>query len=375
MATAVRSGQPVPPVAETLRWIVAGFRVLSWIWVLILISVVLVGDKPGNEVILAVVVAVATAWTAVTVWVARADSRMRSTWFLTGDTAIALAIGAAGYLAGTDEFINGSWPSSWLFALAYASSLRWTLIGGLILVVEHVFLHLLHAMDAVRTAGTFQFLVFALVAGWAFDALRNRESLRLSAEASLAAEREANTRYQARVELARRLHDSYLQTLVATRAAADSADDVRFLTRRQERELRRTIAEFRSPHERSFKASLLRCRDEVADLYPGVEIIEVIRDDAEMSDSLEAAIGASREAMLNAVKHSGDDNVDLYSEIEDGRVTIHVRDRGVGFDPTTRSLRGLTLSLTEPVRANGGTVTIRSAHGDGTEVVIEVPIA
>ncbi len=374
MAAAIGSEQSVPPVAETLRWIVAGFRVLSWIWVLILITVVLVGNKPGNRVALISVVVIATAWTAVTVWAARDDSRMRSTWFLSIDTALALAIGAAGYLAGTNEFVNGSWPSSWLFALAYATSLRWTLVGGLALVVEHVFLHLLHQMDAVRTAGTFQFLVFALVAGWAFDALRNRESLRLTAEASLAEEREANTRYQARVELARRLHDSYLQTLVATRAAAESADDVRFLTRRQERELRRTIAEFRSPHEQSFKASLLRCRDEVADLYPAVEIIEVIRDDAEMSDTLRVAIGATREAMLNAVKHSGADSVDLYSEIEDGQASIHVRDRGIGFDPAAGSLRGLTLSLTEPIRSNKGTVTIQSARGEGTEIVIKVPI-
>lgn len=374
MATAIREGQPAPPVAETLRWVVAGFRILSWIWVVILVTVVIVGEKPGDPGILIIVVGIATAWTGVTVWAARDDLRMRSKWFILGDTVLALAIGAGGYLAGTAEFVNGSWPNSWLFTLAYVSNLRWTLVGGTALVVEHVGLHLLHEMDAVRTAGTFQFIVFALIAGWAFDALRNREALRLEAEARLAEERESNTRYQARVELARRLHDSYLQTLVATRAAAENADDVRFLTRRQERELRRTIAEFRSPYERSFKASLLACRDEVADLYPGMEIVEVIRDDAEMSEALQAAIGAAREAMLNAVKHSGSETVDLYSEIEDGQAIIHIRDRGVGFDPGRAGKRGMSLSLSDPIEANGGTVEVVSQPGHGTEVVIRVPI-
>jgi signal transduction histidine kinase len=375
MATATGGeGQSAPPVAETLRWVVAGFRILSWIWVVILIGVVIIGDKPGDPAILAMVVAIATAWTGVTVWAAREDARMRSTWFIVGDTIIALAIGVAGYLADTTEFVNGSWPNSWLFSLAYVSSLRWTLVGGSILVGEHVILHLLHGMDAVRTAGTFQYIVFALIAGWAFETLRTREALRLEAEARLAEERQANTRYQARVELARRLHDSYLQTLVATRAAAENADDVRFLTRRQERELRRTIAEFRSPHEHSFKASLLRSRDEVADLYPRVEIVEVIRDDAEMSESLEAAVGAAREAMVNAVKHSGSDTVDLYSEIEGGHVAIHIRDRGVGFDQEMARTRGLSLSLTDPIEEHGGSVAISSVPDHGTEVVIRVPV-
>ena len=374
MATATAEGQPAPPVAETLRWVVAGFRVLSWIWVVILISVVIVGDKPGDPRILIVVAAVATVWAGVTVWAAGDDLRMRSTWFIVGDTIIALAIGAAGYLAGTEEFVNGSWPNSWLFSLAYVSSLRWTLLGGGILVGEHVVLHLLHDMDAVRTAGTFQYIVFALIAGWAFDTLRNREALRLEAEARLAEEREANTRYQARVELARRLHDSYLQTLVATRAAAESADDVRFLTRRQERELRRTIAEFRSPHSRSFKASLLRSRDEVADLYPGIEIDDVIRDDAEMSESLEAAVSAAREAMVNAVKHSGSDSVDLYSEIENGQAIVHIRDRGVGFDREATGTRGISFSLTDPIEEHSGSVEISSIPNEGTEIVIRVPV-
>ena len=79
--------------------------------------------------------------------------------------------------------------------------------------------------------------------------------------------------------------------------------------------------------------------------------------------------------MLNAVKHSGASSVDLYSEVENGRAMIHVRDRGLGFDPEAVHTRGLTHSLSEPIRSCGGTVSINSVEGEGTEIVIEVPVA
>ena len=374
MATALSEGQSVPPVSETLRWVVGGFRVLSWIWIVILISVVVANDKPGDTGVLLTVLAIATAWTGVTLWAARSDQRMRSGWFVTIDTVIALSIGAAGLLAGTEDFVQGGWPSSWLFLVAYVSSLRWTVVAGGVLIAEYVVFHYLHDLDPVRTAGTFQFLVFALIAGWAFETLRSREEMRLAAEAQLAEEQQANIRYEARVELARRLHDSYLQTLVSTRAAAADPDQVRYLTRRQERELRRTIAEFRSPYEASFRAALLRCRDEVIELYPAVEIVEVIRDDAEMSPALEVALSASREAMLNAVKHSGTQTVDLYSEMDVGVMVVHVRDRGSGFKPESVMTGGLSLSIAEPIESVGGTVSIEAAPGEGAEVTIRVPV-
>ena len=364
---------PVPPVNDTLRWVVGGFRILSWIWVLMLVVVILVGDKPGRASVLAIVVAVATAWTVVTVWAARTHERMTSAWFFSLDTVIALSIGAAGLIAGTEDFVSGGWPNSWLFVVAYVTSMRWTLVAGFVLAAEHAVLHLLHDLDAVRIAGTFQFIVFALIAGWAFDTLREREALRLEAQAKLAEQERQNTRHEARVELARQLHDSYLQTLVSTRAAAKDPEQVRYLTRRQERELRRTIAEFQSPFFKSFRVALMRCRDEVNELYPKTEIDEVIRDDAAVTPALEAALGASREAMLNAAKHSATSEIDIYSELNNGLMTIHIRDRGTGFDAEKTGRRGMMLSMVSPVEAVGGRVTIASKRGEGTEVTIEVP--
>jgi signal transduction histidine kinase len=82
-------------------------------------------------------------------------------------------------------------------------------------------------------------LVTGLIVSWAFDALRHRERLRLAAEAEardaqskLVAERENVTRLEERSKIARRLHDSLLQTLKLIMSNSTDADEVRYLAPR-----------------------------------------------------------------------------------------------------------------------------------------------
>ncbi len=340
---------------------------------LILILVHVLGSGDGNGGVLAGGMAVATAWLIVTLWASRQSERLGSAWFVISDGVIALALSATGLLAGADDFVSGGWPGSWLFVVAFATNLRWTLGAGLVLVAAHTGLHLAHGLPPGRTAGTFQFIALALVIGWAFDSLRDRDRLRMSAEAALAEQTAEVARYEERSRLADHLHDSVLQTLHAIRVDADRADEVRYLARRQERELRRTIEEFRSPYRDSFKARLLRYRDEVEDLCRGIQIVDVIRDDRPVTPALETALTAAREALMNAGKHSGADRVDLYSEVSDGNAVIHIRDRGRGFEVPASLERGLGRRIVGPVEAAGGRVEISSVPGDGTEVTILVP--
>ena len=53
---------------------------------------------------------------------------------------------------------------------------------------------------------------------------------------------------------------------------------------------------------------------------------------------------------------------------------VHVRDRGVGFDPESvaEDRRGIAQSIIGRVERVGGTASVRSAPGDGTEVEIHV---
>ena len=91
---------------------------------------------------------------------------------------------------------------------------------------------------------------------------------------------------------------------------------------------------------------------------------------------VQALVRAAREAMVNAAKHSGADKIDVYAEVDEERIEVFVRDRGSGFDvdPGRRrpawASRG---SIINRMARHGGTATVRSEPGDGTEVRLEIP--
>ena len=83
---------------------------------------------------------------------------------------------------------------------------------------------------------------------------------------------------------------------------------------------------------------------------------------------------AAREAMANAAKHSGVDEVSVFVEADAERVEVFVRDRGAGFDPDAvpADRRGICESIVGRMERVGGTATHRLAPGEGTEVELEL---
>ena len=367
-----RGEATVRPVEHTLRWVVVTFRLLAALWSLALILAVVLGGSPGDRPVMAGTASLAAGWAVFTLVGARRGF-LGHIPFALADGLVISVLSAAGLVAGTEDFISGGYPGSWLFVVAFVANLRWTLAAGVFLVLEHTVIHLLMGLGPVRTTGTFQFLVFALIAGWAFDSVRERERLRLVAEERLASEQRIAVRLEEGTRLARKLHDSVLQTLKAIQSEAENPEQVRYLARWQERGLRSTIEDLRSEYEGGFRARLLAVRDEVDDLYQTVTTKAVIRNDAEITPNLEVALDATHEALTNAAKHSGADLVDLYAEISDGWVTVNVRDRGHGFDPSATG-RGSSMSMVDPVETIGGVVEVVSKRGTGTEVTIRVPV-
>jgi signal transduction histidine kinase len=260
-------------------------------------------------------------------------------------------------------------PLSYVFVGALWGGLPGSLIAAVLLAIEQFAVHIIAELGAVRAAGSIIFFIIAAIVGWTFDRLRDYDIARQRAEGQLAAEREAVAAHEARVGLVNKLHDSVLQTFHAIRMGADDPAQSRYLARRQERELRRNIEVWRSEYQRSFRAELLAVRDDIEDIHR-VEIEAVIRDDAELTPDLEAAIEAAREALTNAVKHSGARSISVFSEVADGEAHIHIRDNGRGLGgPDLARVSG---RLNERVESVGGLVSVDSGEVNGTEVKITV---
>jgi PAS domain S-box-containing protein len=84
-----------------------------------------------------------------------------------------------------------------------------------------------------------------------------------------------------------------------------------------------------------------------------------------------------QEAMTNVVRHARATRVDVLVERRDDRVIAMVEDDGVGFDPdqVQRGEHFGLLGLRERAEALGGILTVESAPGAGTTVVVEVASA
>jgi signal transduction histidine kinase len=92
-----------------------------------------------------------------------------------------------------------------------------------------------------------------------------------------------------------------------------------------------------------------------------------------LAESIEVAVYfIASEALANAAKHSHATLIDLSLVQSDGRLVLAVRDDGVGgADPTRGS--GL-VGLTDRVDALGGSISVRSRQGEGTQITVELPV-
>jgi signal transduction histidine kinase len=188
----------------------------------------------------------------------------------------------------------------------------------------------------------------------------------------LGAERAERIRSQERADIAAHLHDSVLQTLALIQRNAESPREVTRLARGQERELRGLLYGTRAAGGQ-LADELRAAAAEVEDAY-AIKVDVVVVGDLVQDDALAAAAAAAREAMVNAARHSGAMDVSLYAEVETDAVSVFVRDRGVGFDldAVGADRHGIRGSIISRIERHGGTVSIRSSPGGGTEVAIRM---
>ena len=193
----------------------------------------------------------------------------------------------------------------------------------------------------------------------------------------LVAERRARIRAEERADMAARVHDSVLQTLAMIQRRADQPQQVIQLARAQERELRAWLFDGRAPgslDEMTLAAGVRQIQQEV-EAQHGVSVEAVTVGDCELDDDLAALLAAAREATVNAAKWSGADVVSVFAEVEPDSVAVYVRDRGKGFDPAAvpEDRKGLAESIHARMARRGGSATVRSTPGQGTEVSLTMP--
>jgi signal transduction histidine kinase/phage shock protein PspC (stress-responsive transcriptional regulator) len=248
------------------------------------------------------------------------------------------------------------------------SSIPRVLVGGLMVATGMGYA--LATSDTLATAGSALLAIGVTTAGLVL--ILGPWILRLYR--ALTEERRERIRSAERAEMAAHLHDSVLHTLALIQRA-DAPMEVVTLARRQERELRSWLYEEPAPPQQErLKSAVEALASRVEELH-AIAVDVVVVGDEPLDERSRAVVLACQEAAVNAARHSGVTTVSVYVEAEPDGITAYVRDEGKGFDPDSvpPDRRGIRDSIRGRIERQGGTVTITSEPGGGTEVAIQLP--
>ncbi len=189
----------------------------------------------------------------------------------------------------------------------------------------------------------------------------------------LGTERTERIRQEERAEVAAHLHDSVLQTLALIQRSEDPKKMVT-LARAQERELRRWLFDSSPvPGSDRLSTAIQALADRIeADFDIPVEVIGV--GDTPYDETTTPIVAAAGEALMNAAKHSGAARISVYHEVNDDLIEVFVTDQGKGFDPQAvdGDRHGVSDSIVARMRRHGGSATIVSEPGEGTEIALSI---
>ena len=220
----------------------------------------------------------------------------------------------------------------------------------------------------------------ALTAGSAVSTLRLQERLR---RAALLEERE---------RIARDLHDSIIQDLFAVglsiQAQANQIDPVHDEVRRRLDDaveklddtitsLRRFIFDLRPPvwARPSLRQQLADLVGRLSGPYQAQVTVDVsCPPDLPAPEVADELLALVKEALSNALRHSGAATIDVRVDGSPERLVVTVTDDGKGFDPA-HARRGMGLAnMAGRVEAAGGSFHLDTAPGKGTVVRASFPV-
>ncbi|HLL38805.1 MAG TPA: PAS domain S-box protein [Rubrobacteraceae bacterium] len=193
-----------------------------------------------------------------------------------------------------------------------------------------------------------------------------------------------------RRRIARDLHDIVLQDLSgalqslrlthlqsrSSGAEVDLAEELEAL-RRASLGLRSAVYDLRDEQERPFLESVESLVELNRRATPEREIRLVVEEEflqvIPRGESVEL-LRVLQEALRNARRHSGARNVEVRLKTEGGEILAEVADDGRGFNMVSvRAGVGLS-AMRERIEGVGGTLAIYSRPGEGTRVVVSIPL-
>ncbi|MDE3133667.1 MAG: hypothetical protein KGL15_06355, partial [Acidobacteriota bacterium] len=188
-------------------------------------------------------------------------------------------------------------------------------------------------------------------------------------------DKEGRAREEERRRFAAHLHDSVLQTLALIQRQAADPDAVAKLARRQEHALRAWMAGETDLSSATVAGAVRDMLAEVED-EQGIRVEMTAIGDARLDSRSEELVAAAREALRNVARHAPGAPVNLFLNINGHGVELFVRDSGPGFDfgavPAER--RGLRDAVIGRMSLAGGSATVETSPGDGTEIALRLPL-
>jgi len=333
-------------------------------------------DGYDHPVVGAVVIGFLVAWTAFAVW-AYADPGRRRPWLLLADLLVAVvAIGLSPYVKG--EGMNATLPGFWVMGVVLAWAIVWRWPGGLAagVVISVADLAVRGGITQKAYGNIFLLVLGGAIVGFLSELLQQTAAQRDRAERAAAAAEE-------RQRLARVVHDGVLQALALVQRQAPELGpvgvDLGQLAGEQEVRLRGLVQQ----DSREILAPLgdLDLVQLLSALQTAQVHVAVPGTSATMPADVASEVISAVESCLSNVRHHVGREADAWVLLEElgDRWVVSVRDDGPGLPEgrleasVAEGRLGVQQSILGRMHDLGGTATVHSAPGQGTEWELSVP--
>lgn len=319
-------------------------------------------------------------WSALTI-AAYSRQSGRRPWLIGIDLGVSIAlilstrwIDTLPRITGGSPTIPGIWSCSAVLACAVAGGPWWGLAGALVVSGADI------GERLSLPPTTFTNIVLVLIAGGVGGYI-----VRLGLQAEAAVDRAARSEaaLAERDRIARSIHDSVLQVLALVssrgRELGGEAADLGRLAAEQEGALRALVSGASAePDADTGEIDVCALIGALADSQvtvacPATQVL--------LPAPAARAVGSAAQAALDNVRRHAGDGAHAWVLVEDdgSSVRVSVRDDGLGFGDgrltaaAAKGRLGVSQSIIGRLREVGGTASVTSAPGKGTEVDLRVP--